>query len=667
MTRTKALFALALSTLVAAPASASESTTATATATASATESAAVDPYPLEYWALRSVVTSVSPSPDGERIAMLKIIGRDGNPALYVHDIDDMDADPFVVGADPMEITGYQWVSDTHLVMTLRQKVRDRIEGFNQGVYDFALAIVDVENEDIDKFDMENPAVENALWNDPERIIVSMQPGGTDQKIAEPFRPRAYYLFNLERGTRELLIRGKIDLGQIVFDEDGDPWFARGYDVADEEFIWYIREQGDSGWSEMYRLHQDSFESFTVHGNDDAVAGNLLVSANNGDNTVGFYSFNPRQQSFDELIYQRSDVDVAGVRYHSNAIRYPNRIVAVAYRKDKLHFEYLDEVEGAMWNQLQELIPYSYNVSFVQSRNGEAVVALNSGPQDPGTYYLYHDGEFTSVGSRQPLLASEDLAPVQYIEYEARDGMLIRGFVTIPHGEGPYPLVVMPHGGPFVNETVAYDEWGQMLANNGYMVLQPQYRGSTGYGLDYYTTAFIDGGQGGYQMQDDKDDGALFLVEQGVVDPDRIAMFGWSYGGYAALIAAAREDQIYQCVIAGAAVTDPLMQVNYYRDRVEGAQLIEQENMWVQSISPIEEVENVNVPLLLVHGDVDQRVPPVHAAKYRRALEEHGKDFEYLELEGADHFSNTLFYHHQLDLYTHMIGYLQNECGPDGL
>ncbi len=649
MTRTKALLALALSALMAAPASAN------------------IDPYPLEYWALREVVTSVSPSPDGERVAMLKIIGREGNPILYVHDIDDMEADPFVVNADPMEIRAYQWVGDHHLVMTLRQKVRDRIEGFNQGVYETRLAIVDVEKQELETFDMENPAVENALWNDPNRIIVSMQPGDSDQKIAEPFRPRAYYLFNLERGTKELLIRGKIDLGQIIFNGDGDPWFARGYDVADEEYIWYIREQGESGWDEMYRLHQDSFESFTVHGDDEAVPGNLLVSANNGSNTVGFWSYNPNAQTFDELIYQRSDVDVAGVRYHSNPVENPNRIVAIGFYKDKLHWEYLDEVEGAMWNQLQELIPYSHNVSFVQSRNGEAVVALNTGPQDPGTYYLYHDGEFTSVGSRQPLLASEDLAPVQYIEYEARDGMLLRGFVTIPQGEGPFPLVVMPHGGPFVNETVAYDEWGQLLANNGYMVLQPQYRGSTGYGLDYYTTAFINGGQGGYEMQDDKDDGALFLVEQGLVDPDRIAMYGWSYGGYAALVAAAREEQIYQCVIAGAAVTDPILQVNYYRDRVQGAPFIEQVNMWTQSISPIEVVEDVNVPLLLIHGDVDQRVPPVHAERYRRALENAGKDFRYVELEGADHFSSTLFYHHQLELYTNLIGYLQNECGPDGL
>jgi dipeptidyl aminopeptidase/acylaminoacyl peptidase len=218
-----------------------------------------------------------------------------------------------------------------------------------------------------------------------------------------------------------------------------------------------------------------------------------------------------------------------------------------------------------------------------------------------------------------------------------------------------------------VQEAVVYDEWSQMLANNGYLVLQPQYRGSRGYGEDFYTTAFRDGGQGGYKMQDDKDDGAMYLVEQSLADPDRMAMFGWSYGGYAALVAASRTPQIYQCVIAGAAVSDPLMQVNYYRFRMRGAQREEQLRMWDDSISPVKEVAKVNVPILLIHGDVDQRVPPEHAKKYRKLLDRYNKNYKFVELEGADHFYSTLFYNHQFTLYTAIIDFLQNDCGQVGL
>jgi dipeptidyl aminopeptidase/acylaminoacyl peptidase len=218
-----------------------------------------------------------------------------------------------------------------------------------------------------------------------------------------------------------------------------------------------------------------------------------------------------------------------------------------------------------------------------------------------------------------------------------------------------------------VAETVIYDEWSQVLANNGYLVLQPQYRGSLGYGMDFWEGAFIDGGQGGYKMQDDKDDGALYLVEEGLSDPDRIAMFGWSYGGYAALIAASRTPQLYQCTIAGAAVADRLMQINYIRDNLRGADEISWTDMWDDSISPIEEVEKVNIPILVIHGSVDQRVPTKHAKKYVKQLDKYHKDYKYVELDGADHFSNTLFFRHQKLLYESMIDYLKNDCGPGGL
>jgi len=197
------------------------------------------------------------------------------------------------------------------------------------------------------------------------------------------------------------------------------------------------------------------------------------------------------------------------------------------------------------------------------------------------------------------------LSDVEYIEYPARDGRTIPAYVTKPKGAGPHPLVVLPHGGPFVSETIVFDEWSQMLANNGYMVIQPQYR---------------------------------------------VAMFGWSYGGYAALVAASREDQIYQCAVAGAAVADNNQQVNYYRFNTRGTQKTEQLNFWDGSISPIEEAAKVNIPLLLVHGDVDQRVPFKHFEKYTAELDKNNIAYQSLVLEGADHFLNTL-----------------TDCGPGGL
>ena len=166
-------------------------------------------------------------------------------------------------------------------------------------------------------------------------------------------------------------------------------------------------------------------------------------------------------------------------------------------------------------------------------------------------------------------------------------------------------------------------------------------------------------------MQDDKDDAALHLISEGLADPDRMAMFGWSYGGYAALIAASRTPQVYQCTIAGAAVAD------YVQSAVDGTRGYSPDGfgkIWIDvyekgAVQPVDEVEKVNIPILLIHGSVDSRVLPNQARLYRKALDKAGKYYKFLELDGADHFSNTLFYDHQILLYKSIIDFLQNDCG----
>jgi dipeptidyl aminopeptidase/acylaminoacyl peptidase len=625
-----------------------------------------VEPYPLEYWALRPVINNVQVSPDGKYVGLMKIPSKDGNPIIEVYEAADLKKEPFRLNADPMEITDFYWVSEKDIVFTLRQQVRDRIEGFNQGVYEDRLAVVDVVKEKIRSFDESNATVENLLPNDPDKIIISFQEGDSDgpaSKIKEAFRPRAYWEFDLNRGTKKLLIRGKLALGSIVFDIDGNPVYAQGFDLAEGDYVSYSRWPGESSWTESARISEDSFEDATVVAIDDQTPRHWLMRANNGNDKAGLWSYDTDNRKFSELIYQRKDVDVYGIRFHSNEWKYPDKVVGVSYFTDKYRVEYFDEVEAATYRQLEELIPHSHYVDInSRSRDGNTMVVYNSGPRDPGTYYLLKDGRFTTIGSRQPLLESENLADLEYITYESRDGIPIRAYLTVPQGEGPFPLVVLPHGGPFVGEYIIWDEWSQMLANNGYLVVQPQYRGSFNYGLDFHLMSFKNGGQGGYKMQDDKDDAAMYLVERGLADPDRIAMFGWSYGGYAALVAASRKPQIYQCVIAGAAVADQLQQVNYYRWQLRGAQKERQMAYREDSINPIDEVDKVNVPILLIHGDVDQRVPITHSNRYRKELDKHNKYYKYVELEGADHFSNTLFFHHQMALYESIIDFLQNDC-----
>lgn len=631
------------------------------------------EPYPLEYFALRSSMTNVTVSPSGDRLAMLKIIGREGNPLLHVYETDHLDGKPFVVGSDRMEIIDYDWADENYIVMTFRQMVTDRVKGREQDVYRYSIAILDLKDEKFKEFDAAQPVFENRLAAKPGKIIYSERPGvDEDLRIVEAFRPRAYYELDLETGNKKLLIRGKIEVGQIGFDQNGIPRHARGTDSATRDQVYYFRDTGEKGWKEIYRISDDDWGAWHGDGvlwDDPGVAGNVLVLAHNGDDKQGLWSYNTRTMKFDELLYRRPDVDVGGIIYHSNSWEYPSKPVGLWYYKDNYHFEYFDQTEGAIHAQLEGLIPDAFYVDVTsRSIDGNTMTIVNRGPKVPGIFYLYRNNELIQIGSTQPLLDKEQLADVKYITYAARDGRKIPAFVTVPNeGQKPYPLIVLPHGGPHVRETIFYDEWAQMLANRGYMVLQPQYRMSLNYGMDHFQSAFINGSQGGRQMQDDKDDGALFLIEKGFADPDRMAMFGWSYGGYAALVAASRTPQIYQCVIAGAAVSDPRRQANDFLAREDGTGKIWREVYLYGSVQPTEEASKVNVPILLIHGSVDHRVLPRQARLYMKELEKYNKPYKFVELEGAGHFSNTLFYEHQLTLYSSITAFLANDCGPGGL
>ena len=621
--------------------------------------------YSVIEWAKRSNITNVLLSPDGEKVALLRndnfIIDR---PILEVYDANNLGNRPFRMNSSNTEIIDFYWIADDKIVLTAKLKQREKIEGYNEGVYEYLTGVLTLDKnpqksklESLNKLvanSRSHPNIESSLPKHPDNILLSVNGW--------------YYNYNVKTEKMKLIIRGGGKVSSIKFDEDANPRFGSGYDGNKKEKLFYYREAGSKKWEVIHRQHLSDFERWQIQGFDPANPNHLLIIANNGNDKQGLWSFNPKTKKYTELIYRHSDVDVVSTIYHSNKFTNEDTITAIKYfvgREEK--FQWLDGEEQAIYEQLKSVIPQSDRLSIAsRSRDGMSMVINNTGPRDPGTYYLLKNGKLKVIGSTKPGLSSEHLADVEAITYEARDGRKIRGFVTTPNTKPPYPLVVMPHGGPFIGENPSFNEWAQMLANSGFIVLQPQYRGSKYFGLDFYKSAFINGGQGGYQMQDDKDDGALYLVDKGLVDPNRMIMFGWSYGGYASLIAAARTPQIYQCVIAGASVSDTIEQVNYYRKYLasyrESASRKEQLNMWLDSVSPIKQIEKVNIPMLIIHGTVDQRTPPKAARKYIKALQKHNKDHKAVWLEDADHFSDTLLFRHKLEFYSEVRSYLKNDC-----
>jgi dipeptidyl aminopeptidase/acylaminoacyl peptidase len=627
------------------------------------------DPLPLENWAIREVMQGTAINPSGDLLAYMSNPSREGDPIIEIYETEKLDGKPSRVGAKHMEVTGFSWVSDNHMLVSFRQKVRNRIEDFNQGVYEGKLALFNVEEEEFTELG-DNLSIEQILYQKPGSVIISQPNDRFGLNVEEDpfaaFRPRTYYELDLDTGRKSLILKGNERTATAVFDAQGNPRFSQGYDRASREFVFYARSPGEDSWREIRRF--DSFkleaQNFALAAFDPNAENVAYVLANNGHDKLGLWAFDLSNGEFLELIHRDDEVDVAGVRMHSHFWKEGPRPVAALVYGPKFEAVWFDAQEEALYAGLEQAIPNAHQISISsRSVDGKTMTVFNSGPKDPGSYYLFRDGELSFLGSQNPLVSPEDLSEVRYIRYPTRDGREAAGYVTVPDGEPPFPLVVMPHGGPFVSEVVGYDEWGQVLANNGYMVLQPQYRGSLGYGLEHWEIAY---GEGGLKMQDDKDDGALWLVEQGLADEDRLAMYGWSYGGYAAAVAASREPNIYQCAIAGAAVVDGNMQLNYYRDS-----LLPAIEYWElrrrEGVQPLDEASEVNIPLMVIHGDVDQRVPFEHYEKYTDALDRAGIPYEGVVLEGADHFYNTLFFNHQKELYSSILGFLEEDCGPGGL
>lgn len=297
-------------------------------------------------------------------------------------------------------------------------------------------------------------------------------------------------------------------------------------------------------------------------------------------------------------------------------------------------------VSGAVGDRAATIVSYS--------RDRVRMLVHLGGSNDPGRYYLFdqQEGVMQLFAQSNEQLKPRMLAATRYTSYKTRDGLELPAYLTLPPGRPAkgLPLIIMPHGGPYgVRDDGTYDVEVQFLANRGYVVLQPEYRGSGGYGK-----AFSDKGEGqwGRAMQDDLDDGMDWLAGQGTIDPRRVCIIGSSYGGYAALWGAVRNPERYRCAASFAGVSDLKRQMKFWdgvansgKDRNAWRKTIKGDDAKfdLTSVSPLYAVDRLKVPLLLVHGDEDQRVPYRQSKLYADALAKAGKDFEFVTLKGEGH------------------------------
>lgn len=606
----------------------------------------------IESFSVLPAVRAASLSPDGKRMIIMRASSKDGDYVLEVRETSDLKKDPVMFGSERMEIQAAYWLNNDLMAVSFTQNIQDGNR--NYWASKFAIVNANGKGDWLVPFPKENQArfsLLNLLREDPDHVLMSYDING--DRLSDVIR------FNIKTGRTNTIFRAnsKLQSGFVV-DTNGQVRAADSYDLKENSIKTYVRLSVDDDWEMINENRADNREQFQLLGFSVENPQEVYVSANRGEDTTGIYTYNIETKTYSERLFGLESVDVGGV-VRSRKIADLGRLLGFSYDSKHPSVYWLDDYEKSLRASLKSTFPGKVISLTSRSEDDNQIVIQTQASNDPGTFYLLSNKQNLQViGERFPLINRELLGDVKYIKYKARDGLKIPAYVTIPKvGKKPYPTVVMPHGGPWVRDTIIYDEWAQLLASHGYLVLQPNYRGSTGYGLNHWKKG---DNNWGLTMQDDKDDGVKFLVDKGLADPDKVAIFGWSYGGYAAFAASVRENGPFKCSIAGAGVAD--------LDRI-GASLFNRgrygrvfQGSTVSGLSPIEEAEKLAMPLFIIHGDIDQRVPVEQSRLMVDKLESLNKPHKYLELEGADHFYGTLYYRHKSQMYPAMIDFLENSC-----
>lgn len=599
----------------------------------------------IEAFSILPAMRSIKTSPDGQRLAILKGTSKDGNYVLEIRNTKDLQAKPIRLGANKMRVSSVLWLNNEKIGVTFRQLLEDG--GKKYWVTQFAITDADGKGKWLIPFreNRQGFTIIDLLDDDKNHILVE-----TD--VNDNYIPDVVKL-NINSGRMMTIVRGsdKVNNGFIA-DKDGEVRIGQGFNMSDQAIDIFVRVKGDDDWKKIHSVSGKNRETFTISGVSAEDPNKLYVIANNGKNTTGVYLFDIINRTFSERLFGLKSVDVDGIIQDKD-----DKLLGFNYTAKHPEIYFTDPKNQALYEGVKQLYPDSFVNIVSRSNDDRSLVIMTQSNKDPGTYYLILDKkDIIKLGERMPFVDKETLGDTKYISYKARDGRKIRAYLTIPQGKGPFPAVVLPHGGPWVRDTIIFDDWSQFLASNGYVVIQPNYRGSTGYGLEHWKAGDKNWG---LKMQDDLDDAALYLVKSGLSTKDKLAMFGWSYGGYAAFAASMRDNNIYQCTVAGAGVSN-LNRINATLN--DNPLLSKLQKPTIAGVSPVEHVNDVNIPILVIHGDIDGRVPIEHSDSFVSELKKYNKEHKYVVLEDADHFSDTLFYNHKTIFYSELVTWLDNTC-----
>ncbi|NNC70327.1 MAG: S9 family peptidase [Flavobacteriaceae bacterium] len=580
-------------------------------------------------------------SPNGEFVAYMAPYNSRMN--IHVRKFDS-DSVTRVTSVEDRDLAGFFWANNDRLVY-----IRDKAG--NENFHLFAVNKDGSNEKDLTPFDGVRAQIIDDLENNQDEMII-----GLNKRIPQVFDP---YRININTGEMDLLYENPGNITGWGTDHDGKLRLAYVTNGVDSTIMY--RESEGAPFAEVMTTN---FKETLAPQFFDFDNGHVVYAVSNlGRDKAAVVKYDLKENKELEEIFIDDEVDVSGISYSSKR-KVPT---VINFTKDKLNRKFLDKEAEDIFKKLESELGTD-NEYYVTSSNKEENKFLIYAGNDKtrGSYYYYdrESGDVKHMADLSPWIKSEHMAEMKPISYMSRDGLKINGYLTVPIGMEAknLPVVINPHGGPWARDNWGYNPEVQLLANRGYAVLQMNFRGSTGYGKKFWESSFKKWGQ---EMQDDITDGVKWLIDEGIADPDRIAIYGGSYGGYATLAGITNTPDLYAAAVDYVGVSnlftfmetippywEPYKKMLYEMVGDPSTQ----DSIMMKANSPVFHVDKIKAALFIAQGANDPRVVQAESDQMVEALKKNGVTVQYMLKENEGHgFRNE---ENRFDFYNAMTDFL---------
>ena len=512
-------------------------------------------------------------------------------------------------------------------------------------------------------------------------VIRAFRTGNTDQVLlAEYDRPSdsrtgwiARRLPNvIKMNTRTAVFTREIDnpgdIAGWLADRDGQVRVAVRLKQGKRWILYRPTEKAD--WRVLQGLGEDVREGDVLGFNGEGNRLYVTKLAANGRYAIHLYD--PDGDEIADLLLGHEVYDISPANGANLIHAADGRLLGIRYATELPRTLWFDEKLAAIQQTVDRVLPGALNYITGLTDDEQLMLIISYSARNPGTYYLFdaRKNELGKFVDACPWIDPEAMAEMLPLRFKARDGLQLHGYLTVPKGKAmkQLPLVVIPHGGPWVRDHYGFDPQTQFLASRGYAVLKVNYRGSPGYGPEFYEKGFRQVGTG---MQEDIEDAVRWVIGRGIADPKRIAIMGGSFGGYSALMGLIRTPELYRCGINIAGVTSwndiikhsTEMSPESYAFNAQRIGDPKADKEMLQSISPVNLVDKIQAPLLIVHGRDDPTVPYDQANALMKALDRAGKSYETLIKYNEPH--GIYNYKNRIELFNRVEAFLAQHMPAD--